>query len=71
MFLKRYLTQIRQKQPLVKISSYFFSKLLKNQVAVITGGSQGIGKSIALRFAKEGAKVVIADINVKDGKKTV
>ena len=71
MFLKRYLTQIGQNRPLVKISSYFFSKLLKNQVAVITGGSQGIGKSIALRFAKEGAKVVIADINVKDGKKTV
>ena len=33
---------------------------LKNKVAVVTGASKGIGKAIALRFAKEGASVVLA-----------
>lgn len=32
---------------------------LKNQVAIVTGASRGIGKAIALAFAKEGAKVLI------------
>jgi 3-oxoacyl-[acyl-carrier protein] reductase len=35
---------------------------LKDKVAIITGGSQGIGRAYALRFAREGAKVVVADI---------
>jgi 3-oxoacyl-[acyl-carrier protein] reductase len=36
---------------------------LKNKVAVITGGAQGIGRAIALGMAREGAKVVVADLH--------
>lgn len=39
--------------------------LLKDKIAIITGAGQGIGRSIALSFASEGAVPVIADINEK------
>jgi 3-oxoacyl-[acyl-carrier protein] reductase len=43
---------------------------LKGKTAVITGSAQGIGKSIALRFAEAGADIVIGDVNVDAAKQT-
>lgn len=44
---------------------------LKNKVAVITGGSQGIGEQIGLTFGEHGSKIVIADINEETGRNAV
>ena len=45
--------------------------LLENKVAIVTGGASGIGRATALLFAREGAKVVVADMNAEAGKRTV
>jgi NAD(P)-dependent dehydrogenase (short-subunit alcohol dehydrogenase family) len=43
--------------------------VLKNQVAIVTGAGRGIGEAIALTFAREGAHVVVNDVNLDDAKK--
>ncbi|KAJ7049581.1 hypothetical protein C8F01DRAFT_1352206 [Mycena amicta] len=47
------------------LSSTYGRGLLAGEVAIITGAGQGIGRSVALLFAREGAKVVISDIDAK------
>jgi NAD(P)-dependent dehydrogenase (short-subunit alcohol dehydrogenase family) len=45
--------------------------LLENRVAIITGGAKGMGKGMVLKFAEEGCKVVVADIDDKEAEATV
>ncbi|MFO7916490.1 MAG: SDR family oxidoreductase [Anaerolineae bacterium] len=46
-------------------------KELAGKVALVTGGSAGIGRATALAFAAQGVKVVVADIDVSGGEETV
>ncbi len=44
---------------------------LAGKVALVTGGGSGIGRAAATTFAREGAKVVVADVDVEGGEQTV
>ncbi len=46
-------------------------KQLENKVAIVTGGASGIGRAIVELFIKEGAKVVVADLNEQLGHEVV
>jgi len=40
--------------------------LLENHIAVVTGAASGIGRAIAAGYAREGARVVLLDMNEKE-----
>ena len=44
---------------------------VKNKVAIVTGGASGLGKSSAILLAREGAKIVITDVDDENGTKVV
>jgi NAD(P)-dependent dehydrogenase (short-subunit alcohol dehydrogenase family) len=44
---------------------------LKDKVAIVTGSGRGIGEGIVLRFAEEGAKIIVNDVNEQDAKNVV
>jgi NAD(P)-dependent dehydrogenase (short-subunit alcohol dehydrogenase family) len=46
-------------------------KRFEGKVALVTGAASGIGKAAAVAFAREGARVLVADVNVEGGEETV
>ncbi len=44
---------------------------LENKVGLVTGAARGLGRECALLFAREGAKVIVADLNEEGGEETV
>ncbi len=44
---------------------------VKGKIAIVTGSAQGIGRGCAIQYAKEGAKVTVADVQVEKGHETV
>jgi NAD(P)-dependent dehydrogenase (short-subunit alcohol dehydrogenase family) len=47
------------------------TKEFEGKVALVTGGGYGIGRAAALAFARKGAKVSVADVDIKKGEETV
>src|SRR5882724_11757936 len=52
--------------PLYDAPHYLGSKKLQNKVAIVTGGDSGIGRAVAILFAREGADVVIVYLDERE-----
>jgi NAD(P)-dependent dehydrogenase (short-subunit alcohol dehydrogenase family) len=69
MSMRHYLTEDRMRaMPLATAGT---EMSLENKVAIVTGGAKGIGLAIARRFASDGARVIIADIDEDAGNQAV
>ncbi|MEN6469461.1 MAG: SDR family NAD(P)-dependent oxidoreductase [Smithella sp.] len=42
---------------------------IKDKIAIVTGGGNGIGEAVVLRLASEGVKVIVADLNSEAAQK--
>ncbi len=60
--------QVPGKGPTKNIERRIIMDRLKGKVAIVTGSAEGIGAATARMFAREGAKVVVADINQEKGR---
>lgn len=67
LFIGAAITYIIQTVISTLIPRRYRAKLIKDEIALVTGGASGIGKLIAIKLAKLGARVIIWDIN-KNGK---
>ncbi|RYF39937.1 MAG: SDR family NAD(P)-dependent oxidoreductase, partial [Comamonadaceae bacterium] len=45
--------------------------MLKDKVTIVTGAASGIGRAVALAYARAGARVVVSDVNPQAGEETV
>src|SRR6266404_7217975 len=50
---------------------FIMAALVQGKIALVTGGGSGIGRATSQIFAREGAKVVVADVVVEGGEETV